>query len=530
MSVSIASSLVRAPTQKIAFDSATTRGVPREGTDFASLLLGQLAANTNLRQDPPLVTGQDRHPQTDNDQPSNEVSPQDASMLLAAMGFTQTGLGRSIDFIKDSTDPVSQELTGSLNAANSLPGASLDLNPKSFTTANSDRFALPDTVAESGKPAIIAGNDFILSSTETPLAPALIVKAQTPVAITPLNDPVVAKKSAVSSTAIKAPITQQASAAPSRTLPADAAAPAVVPSRALPADAAAPPVVLSRALPADAAAPVVAPSRALPADAAAPVVAPSRALPADVAAPPVVLSRALPANAAAPVVAPSRALPADSVTTKNAVTEFSAAPTNKTPTTDSEVIKAVLTETSPAKTMVNDLAPGDFSVANMQSSAPLAANIASTSTHHSQFKVDTPLRDPAWASDFGQKLVWMASNDKQVAQITINPPDMGPIEISLTFNKDSASALFVSPHAEVRETIEAALPRLKEMLADVGIQLGQSNVGSESFRQQAGNQQARQDSPRWRADNAILGADLPGTSPRQADIAQRGNGRVDTFA
>jgi flagellar hook-length control protein FliK len=221
---------------------------------------------------------------------------------------------------------------------------------------------------------------------------------------------------------------------------------------------------------------------------------------------------------------------ADLGTIKNTLTEVSAAPPSKTPSADSEVIKAPITETSLAKMPVNDLAAGDFSLANMQNSAPLTANILSTNSHHSLFKVETPLHDPAWASDFGQKVVWMASNHTQVAQITINPPDMGPIEISLTFNKDSASALFVSPHAEVRETIEAALPRLKEMLADVGIQLGQSNVGSESFRQQAGNQQARQDSPRWRADNAILDADLPGMPPRQADIAQRGNGRVDTFA
>ena len=125
----------------------------------------------------------------------------------------------------------------------------------------------------------------------------------------------------------------------------------------------------------------------------------------------------------------------------------------------------------------------------------------------------------------------MATHDKQVVQLTITPPDMGPIEISLNFNKDSASAFFVSSNAEVRTSIETALPRLKEMLADVGIQLGQSNVGSESFRQPAGNEDTRQGSPRWIADNAILGKDsLVTLPPGRAITAQRGNGLVDTFA
>jgi flagellar hook-length control protein FliK len=246
---------------------------------------------------------------------------------------------------------------------------------------------------------------------------------------------------------------------------------------------------------------------------AARLAVPDQPRPAGAGAPEVPVVEARPAS-----VARLSSTPAADLVTK--APEAEAAPASTAP----------ITEASPAKVTASDLLPGELPALNAQSVAPNLANAASTSPHHAPFKVETPLRDPAWASDFGQKVVWMASNEQQVAQITLNPPDMGPIEISLSFNKDSASAFFVSPHAEVRETIEAALPRLKEMLADVGIQLGQSNVGSESSRQQAENQQAHQSSPRWRADNAILGADLSGTPPRQASTAQGGNGRVDTFA
>jgi len=145
-------------------------------------------------------------------------------------------------------------------------------------------------------------------------------------------------------------------------------------------------------------------------------------------------------------------------------------------------------------------------------------------------KLETPVHDRAWTGDFSQKIVWMASNDKQVAQLTLNPPEMGPIEISLNLTKDGASALFVSHNAEVREAIETALPRLREMLAGAGIELGQANVSAESFRQQAGNDEARQGAPRWMADNAILGGDSAHGVSGQTIIAQRGNGLVDIFA
>jgi flagellar hook-length control protein FliK len=167
----------------------------------------------------------------------------------------------------------------------------------------------------------------------------------------------------------------------------------------------------------------------------------------------------------------------------------------------------------------------------------LAANTANISpqallaNHRTEaaLKVESPVRDPNWANDFSQKVVWLANSEKQFAQISLNPPQMGPIEITLNMNKEGESALFVSQNAEVREAIETALPRLREMLAGAGIELGQANVSSESFRQQAGNQE-RQGAPRWMDDAAILAGDSIRSISGQSIGAQRGNSLVDIFA
>jgi flagellar hook-length control protein FliK len=80
--------------------------------------------------------------------------------------------------------------------------------------------------------------------------------------------------------------------------------------------------------------------------------------------------------------------------------------------------------------------------------------------------------------------MWMANQNHQVAELHLNPPNLGPLEVRLTINNDQASALFVSQHSAVRDAIESAMPRLREMLADNGITLGNASVGSESLGQQ----------------------------------------------
>lgn len=144
--------------------------------------------------------------------------------------------------------------------------------------------------------------------------------------------------------------------------------------------------------------------------------------------------------------------------------------------------------------------------------------------------VATPLHDSRWSQDFGDKVVWLAKTDQQVAQLHINPPQLGPMHITLNLNGDQASALFVSAHAEVRQAIQDAMPQLREMLAGAGINLGQANVGTQ-LPQQNGGEQPRFSSPaRAGDDNAILRADNGQGAAAPLTAVRAGRGMVDLFA
>lgn len=162
--------------------------------------------------------------------------------------------------------------------------------------------------------------------------------------------------------------------------------------------------------------------------------------------------------------------------------------------------------------------------------ATVASNHTASRNEPDMAAIPSPLRDPHWNNDFAQKIVWLASNQKHAAELTLNPPNMGNIEVSLRIDNDQATATFVSNNADVRESIESALPRLREMLAGVGISLGQANVSAESFRQASGQGQENPGASPGASDNAILAGVPRDMTDNVRQLTASGRGLVDLFA
>lgn len=141
-------------------------------------------------------------------------------------------------------------------------------------------------------------------------------------------------------------------------------------------------------------------------------------------------------------------------------------------------------------------------------------------------RVDTPLGQSGWHEEMGQKLTWMVANNRQQADLVLTPPQLGRVEVSLTMNGDQATAIFTSANPAVREALEGSLQRLREVLADAGVSLGQTQVGSESP-----SQSSRQEERGFGTEQGVRYAAnvaLPGSSATARSGA--GRGMVDVFA
>ena len=162
----------------------------------------------------------------------------------------------------------------------------------------------------------------------------------------------------------------------------------------------------------------------------------------------------------------------------------------------------------------------------LQSATLQPTTTASAHTAH----LPTHVHDHAWAQGFGERVTWLAKQDIQAAQITLNPPQLGPIQITLSLNGDQATANFGVANADVRQVVENSLPQLREMLASAGIQLGDANVGAQ-LPQQARDQAAQMAGSRRGTDeNAILPAQGNTEAGVSARATRQGSGLVDLFA
>lgn len=161
-----------------------------------------------------------------------------------------------------------------------------------------------------------------------------------------------------------------------------------------------------------------------------------------------------------------------------------------------------------------------------------AAMAPSHAAPHEPYRIaiDQPLDNARWAEAFGQRVSWFAQQGASRAELILNPPHLGRIEVSLTLIGDAASAQFASANPVVRDALEAAMPRLREILAEAGITLGQADIGAELSRFASPQENM------WQAGSSPLHRNTPESAgaPSAGSLHLGGlrpiNGFVDVFA
>lgn len=158
--------------------------------------------------------------------------------------------------------------------------------------------------------------------------------------------------------------------------------------------------------------------------------------------------------------------------------------------------------------------------------APSQASPASPAPAASLPRIDVPLQDPSWGDALNERVTFMSGKDIRNAEIRLNPAELGPIRVQLSVDDRGTSVSFTAHHAQTRDAIEQALPRLRELFSEQGLSLGQASVSDQGVRHERdgqGTEHAEWFSADAEADDAEA-LPAPGLGRRPAD------GLVDTFA
>ncbi len=192
-------------------------------------------------------------------------------------------------------------------------------------------------------------------------------------------------------------------------------------------------------------------------------------------------------------------------------------------------LQAALSRQGTADVAGEEGAPTEFSSTlqqlNQAAQAGAARN-AQAVPHHIAPRVGSS----GWDQAIAQRVSWMVSGAEQSASLTLNPPELGPLQVVLNVSNSHANATFVAPHAEVRQALEAALPKLREMLGEAGIQLDQASVNQGTPQQQGDFARSSGQGQGSHAGGREGESALADEPPPARRVIAGGNGLVDTFA
>ncbi|MCK4707707.1 MAG: flagellar hook-length control protein FliK, partial [Gammaproteobacteria bacterium] len=137
-----------------------------------------------------------------------------------------------------------------------------------------------------------------------------------------------------------------------------------------------------------------------------------------------------------------------------------------------------------------------------------------------------------WGEALGEKVTLLLSNKLNIAEIRIDPPHLGKLDIQIQIKDDSASILINTQHAQTRELIESASIRLKEFLQEAGYTSVDVDVSHQEQSMAEGDVSAQDDDGQnENSDQHNLAAQDEHAELQQKEISFNvDDGRIDYFA
>ena len=144
-------------------------------------------------------------------------------------------------------------------------------------------------------------------------------------------------------------------------------------------------------------------------------------------------------------------------------------------------------------------------------------------------RLDVPMRSPEWAQALGERITWLVDQKFSTAEIKLNPPQLGPIEVRIALAGDSTQ-VSVSAHSPItRDALEAAAPRLREALTSHGLGNVSVDVSQQSFADRTMTQShSNTRSEAWEPWQALTPETVLVSAPASYRFQEAG--RLDAYA
>jgi flagellar hook-length control protein FliK len=135
------------------------------------------------------------------------------------------------------------------------------------------------------------------------------------------------------------------------------------------------------------------------------------------------------------------------------------------------------------------------------------------------------VHDPGWGEELGERVLWLIGRRESLAELRLDPPELGSLEIRIRQEKDATSVHILVQSGAAREALESALPRLRELFGEAGLSLQRLDVAERQAGQPG--EGSRDGGPPRRGSRGGEGP-VAGEGPWRPKV--QGEGLIDTYA
>ena len=170
----------------------------------------------------------------------------------------------------------------------------------------------------------------------------------------------------------------------------------------------------------------------------------------------------------------------------------------------------------------------------IQENSQLRAEASKTQQQFEGFDKAVNIHKSDGQQQLGEKIRWMVNARNTMAEIRLDPPELGSMQVRVNVAGDAASVSFVVQSQQAKDALADAMPKLRDMLSEQGIELGDAQVrkdnssGQENGQQLAGNSHQGQGAGDRGENDGV--DDTDGMRVIEQSISRADKGGIDFYA
>ena len=170
----------------------------------------------------------------------------------------------------------------------------------------------------------------------------------------------------------------------------------------------------------------------------------------------------------------------------------------------------------------------------IQENSQLRAEASKSQQQFEGFDKAVNIHKPEGQQQLNEKIRWMVNARNTMAEIRLDPPEMGSMQVRVNVAGDAASVSFVVQSQQAKDALADAMPKLRDMLSEQGIELGDAQVRKDNSSGNESGQQLAKDGSRNHGDGNRGENDgldeMDGARVIEQSVTRAAKGGIDYYA